>query len=335
MKSPGKINEYGQGTYVTAKLYNFEINKFDIKPEHSAWLIGAVVPKLWAGGSLTIIGLASRTGTDALNMKLSENRSRAVIDLLRRFVPNNFKVAVEVAMGERAALYAGVKDGVEQENWRGVIISAWDKPVPPPPPPPPKPVLPPSPVDRKFDKRWLGFGFKSGGQLLIGGVESITAYVVNLGDFETFDLQIVNSRWGLGLGGSGGFVAVIGFGFSIPYELDHKSLNDWGVNVAFTEKIISKSVLQSIQSSKWFIDSFKNGKYVAPALNQSKSFVDAARLANMRNLLHTLYAGLEASKHSGIVVIELPFLGMGLELSAYLTRGTMYVSNPSHWIEPS
>ncbi|MHC2559497.1 hypothetical protein [Bradyrhizobium liaoningense] len=72
---------------------------------------------------------------------------------------------------------------------------------------------------------------------------------MNLGDLETFDLQIVSSRWGLGLGGSGGAVAVIGFGFRGPYELDHESLNDWGVNVAFTEKLISKSALQSIHQS--------------------------------------------------------------------------------------
>lgn len=337
MKSPGKINQYYQGTYVTAKLYNFDVGKFDIKTEHSNWLIGAVAPKLKAGGSLTIIGLASRTGTDAFNMNLSANRSRAVIDLLRKNVPNNFNVAVEVAVGERAALFAGVPDGVEQENWRGVIISAWDKPIPPPPPPPPppQPAPPPSPVDHKFDNRWLGFGVKSGGQLGIGGVESVTAYVVNLGDIETFDLEIISGRFGLGLGGTVGAVAVIGFGFSIPYELDHKSLNDWGVNITFTEKLISKSVIQSLQASKLFLDGFRGGRYVAPVLNKSKAFADAAGFANVRNLLHTLYGGLEAAKGSGVVVIDLPFLGVGLEVSAFVTRGTMYVSNPSHWIEPS
>jgi len=170
---------------------------------------------------------------------------------------------------------------------------------------------------------------------LRGGIETTTAYVVNLGDLETFDLQIVSSRWGLGLGGSGGAVAVIGFGFSVPYELHREPLNDWGVNVAFTEKLLSKSALQSIHNSKYFIDGLKNGRYVAPALNAPKTFKAVGLLENVRNALHTLYGGLEAAKGSGVIVLDLPFLGVGLELSAFLTRGKMYVSNPSHWIEPS
>jgi len=173
---------------------------------------------------------------------------------------------------------------------------------------------------------------KSGGQLIFGGVESTTAYVVNLGDLETFDLQIISRRWGLGLGGSGVAVAVIGWGFRVPYELQRTSANDWGVNVAFTEKLISKSVLQSIHHSKHFIDGLKNGKYVAPTRNARNTFTAAGRLQNMRNLLHTLYGGFEAAtKGKGVVVLDLPLLGVGLELSAFLTRGKMYVSNPSHW----
>jgi hypothetical protein len=328
----GKIYEYSQGPdVITAKLYNFEIGKFDIKTEHFNWLIAVVVPKLRNGGSISIVGLASRTGADAFNMKLSENRLHAVINLLRRQVPNGFQVGIEVAVGERAAWLAGVKDEVEQEGWRGVVVSVWDKPTPPPPPPPP-PVR--KPVDHTWDKRWLGFGLKSGGQLLVGGVESVTAFVLCLGDLETFDLKIISSRWGLGLGGGLGFVAVIAFGFSIPYELNGRSLNDWGINVAFEEKLISKSVLQSIEASKWFVDGFKNGVYKAPRLLKTTAFKYAADLAHVRNLLHSLYGGLEVSKRKGIIVLDLPILNTGLELSAFVTRGTMYVSNPSHWIEP-
>jgi hypothetical protein len=335
MSSPGKIYEYSQGPNgITAKLYNFEIGKFDIKTEHFNWLIAVVVPKLRNGGSISIVGLASRTGTDAFNMKLSENRLHAVLNWLRAAVPNGFQVGIEVAVGERAAWLAGVKDEVEQEGWRAVVVSVWDKPTPPPPPPPP-PVRKPAPIDRTWDKRWLGFGVKSGGQLLVGGVESVTAYVLNLGDLETFDLQIISSRWGLGLGGGIGAVAVIGFGFSIPYELDGRSIDDWGINVAFEEKLISKSVLQSIEASKWFVDGFKNGLYVAPRLLKTTTFKYAMELANVRNLLHTLYGGLEVSKRKGVIVLELPILNAGLELSAFVTRGKMYVSNPSHWIEPN
>jgi hypothetical protein len=329
MSSPGKIDVYGQGqAVITAKLYNFEIGKFDIKTEHFMWLISVVAPKLRNGGSISIVGLASRTGADAFNMKLSENRLQAVINLLRQQVPNGFQVGIELALGERAAWLAGVKDGVEQEGWRAVVVSVWDKPTPPPPPPPP----PVQKIDRTWDTRWLGFGVKSGGQLVVAGVESVTAFVMCLGDLETFDLEIVSSRWGPGLGGGIGAVAVLGFGFSVPYELHRQDVNDWGINVAFDEKLISKSVVQSIEASKPFIDSFKNGVYQAPKLLKTTAFKHAAELMHVRNLLHTLYGAFEASKRNGIVVLELPVLNAGLELSAFLTRGTMYVSNPSHWV---
>ena len=72
MASPGKIQEYGSQApdTIAAKLFNFEVGKFAIKPEHSNWLISVVAPKLRGGGSLTIIGLASRTGSDDFNMQL-------------------------------------------------------------------------------------------------------------------------------------------------------------------------------------------------------------------------------------------------------------------------
>jgi hypothetical protein len=193
-------------------------------------------------------------------------------------------------------------------------------------------------VDFKLYQRWIGFGVKSGGQLGIGGFETTTAYVVNVQDGETFDLQIVSSRWGLGLGGGIGAVAVLGFGFSVPYELDHKSIDDWGINIALAERLFSKSVLHAIQGAKPFVDGFKNGLYVAPKLKQAKAAYDTwEALSKMRDLLHIVFGELEAGKGSGmgVVVIDLPLLGKGLELSAFLTRGKMYVSNPSHWIEPN
>jgi hypothetical protein len=176
-------------------------------------------------------------------------------------------------------------------------------------------------IDSSY-KHWLGVGVKSGGQLLIGGVESTTATLWNLGDGESFDLEVIASRWGLGLGGSGGAVVVLGFGFTVPYELHRKSSNDWGVNVAITEKLISKSLITSLSVAVALARAAK-------AARISKLSVDT--IGQLRNLCHTLYAGYEASKKSGVVVIDAPLAGVGLEVSAYVTRGTMYVSNTSEY----
>ena len=174
--------------------------------------------------------------------------------------------------------------------------------------------------------RWLGVGFKSGGQLGIGGVESTTAKLWCLQDGESFDLEIISGRWGLGLGGSGGFVVVFGFGFTVAEELHREPANDWGVNIAFTEKLISKSMISSFQFALLEMK-------MARATGILK--LAPSTLEQLRNLGHTIFGGLEVAKHSGVVVIDLPFAGIGLEVSAYVTRGTMYVSNSTDWIEPN
>ena len=178
-------------------------------------------------------------------------------------------------------------------------------------------------------KRWLGFGVKSGGQLLIGGVESTTAYMINLGNGETFHFEVISSRWGLGLGGSGGAVAVMIFGIVEPYDLHARSMNDWGVNIAFTEKLISKSVIQSLVFGKRFIEIYKNHRALNAYRHVRSAFKDIQFLETMRNALHVAYMGFESSKRSGVVILDLPFAGVGLEFSAHILRGTMYVSNSS------
>jgi hypothetical protein len=118
--------------------------------------------------------------------------------------------------------------------------------------------------------------------------------------------------------GSGGVVAVLGFSFREPYELHGRSLNDWGVNVAFTEKLISKSVVQSIVWSKRFYDIYKVNQ-VMKYRHVFSAFKDAENLARLRHGLHVVFAGLSAYKRSGIVVIDLPVLSIGLEVSAFIT----------------
>lgn len=337
MTSPGKIQEYLSNTPGTtsAKLYDFDVGKARVKAEHESWLNSVVVPLLRRGGSVTIIGLASRTGSDDFNMELSEKRNAAVLAVLRKQVPT-FNVSQQVAKGESAAKFAGEKDGTERNTWRAVIISVWNRPDPPPPPPPPPPLPAQSPhAISKFNRRWIGFGAKAGGQLLFGGVESLTGYVMNLGDGETFDLKIVSSRYGFGLGGSAGFVVIFGFGFSVPYEMQNEPVDDWGVNIAFTEKFVPSSVLTSIKNSRWFVDGLKGGLYQAPKLIISAVRDDVELLQNLRNLLHTMYGGLETAKgHRGLVVIDLPVLGWGLEASVVKLHGSMIITNPSHWIGP-
>jgi len=169
----------------------------------------------------------------------------------------------------------------------------------------------------------MGFGGKSGGQLGIGGYESTYARLWNLGNGEYFDLQIGAARWGFGLGAGAGAVAIIAFGLIEPHTLHGRRMEtDWGVNVAFTEQIISKATIGLIKQSKLWVDAFIAGKYIVASID------DLKLLENLRNLTHTIFTALEARKQSGVVVVDLPG-GVGLEVSGFLTKGTMYISNES------
>jgi hypothetical protein len=177
--------------------------------------------------------------------------------------------------------------------------------------------------------RWVGFGVKSGGQLLIGGIESTTAMMLNPENMATFDLEIFSSRWGLGLGGSAGAVAVIAWGFSEPYDLHYKPMNEWGMNVSFTKKLIPQSVMKSLVFMKHWHHIYKNQRALNAFKHVQSAMNDAAKFSDFRDAMHVVFAGLELSSRTGVVVIDIPGLDAGLELSAFLTRGTIYVSNSS------
>src|SRR5439155_11024090 len=88
-------------------------------------------------------------------------------------------------------------------------------------------------MDYTWHKRWIGFGEKTGGQAVVAGFESVVAEMWNLGDLERFTLTILSQRWGLGLVGSTGLVAVVGWGFREPYEFDGVPSNECVINDSF------------------------------------------------------------------------------------------------------
>lgn len=143
MASPGQIHVFSEGKdFVTALLFNFDIDQDFLKPEHQNWLRGKVVDIIKQGGSLWLAGITSRSGPDDWNQSLSRRRADALTNFLRiqtLWPFRGFKVAWDAAWGESFAKYAGVKDDTEDEFYRGVLLSAWTQPTPPPPPKPPAP----------------------------------------------------------------------------------------------------------------------------------------------------------------------------------------------------
>ena len=172
-------------------------------------------------------------------------------------------------------------------------------------------------MDYTQTKRWMGFGVKSGGQLLIGGYESTTAWLWNLHDGERFELQVHASRWGMGLGGSGGAVVALGFGFTLPDEIHRSRIEDWGVNVSIAEKLFNKSMFASMRLAVVTLQAAK-------AIGIAKMSSDM--LSNLQAVGSRVFGGLEAQRPKGVILMDVPGAGVGLEAAAYYTKGTMYTA---------
>lgn len=124
-------------------IYNFEVGRADLKKEHTDVLDQFVVPAIKAGGNIKLLGIASTTGADAANRRLSEARCTSVERFLRGRAGTKFAISKNIGMGEAIAkafksadLKGGTDDNVESEVWRGVVINAWNRDLPPPPSPP-------------------------------------------------------------------------------------------------------------------------------------------------------------------------------------------------------
>ena len=137
MAGPGHIFVFEQNpSMIRARLSNFDLSQARLKPEHENWLTQHALGFLHRGGSLRVIGLASRSGDPGFNLRLSRRRADAVVHFLRAREHKSFKVALNEALGEDAARIAHLPNGNDDERWRSVIVSVWDRPDPPPMPPP-------------------------------------------------------------------------------------------------------------------------------------------------------------------------------------------------------
>lgn len=128
--TPGRIENLGPSKVL---LYNFRVDGFDLKPQHKDFLRDVVVPKLQTGGNISIVGLASRTGSIGHNDRLSEARANSVLDFLQDRVPKGFPVREFKAFGQHKAAAEKARQGVEDERFRSVVLFLGAGPKPPTP----------------------------------------------------------------------------------------------------------------------------------------------------------------------------------------------------------
>lgn len=190
---------------VQAKLWGFAVNSADLKDVHKRWLSDYVLPILKDGGSVSLVGEASRTGSSQHNLALSKRRASNIAAYLYFVSGTHFAVNIahggrtDLGFGEAAAAWAGHADGTEDAYFRAVRVRAWKKPAPPPPPPPDKRVVTTKNVVTK--RRWKWVSTKSVGPSDIPGAvagESLFKFYQSLEKqtktgYGNFERSLVNS----------------------------------------------------------------------------------------------------------------------------------------------
>ncbi len=167
---------------------------------------------------------------------------------------------------------------------------------------------------------WFGVGVKGGGTLGLVGFETMEGYISNLGmPSHSHALNMTYLRLGAGLGGGAGLCAIFVYNCSNPQNLHRKNDASWSINVSLGAKW--SDVVKFMAKSKLF--------EVAPKLVNSFSKATKADLDNIRNsasYLSTVYEITDQTKDK-VITIDIPFAGVGAEISAQKLYGTIYIGD--------
>lgn len=181
-----------------ALLHGFDVNMAELKPCHRYWLDQYAKPMRRPGLTAMVHGHTSTTGSDALNLALSERRAAAVAQYLEGLAPAVPLQATTSWDGEQTARVAGLADGVEHSRWRGVLVTLIDlSRIPkPPPPPPPRMVQRKASVELKVSEEEKGYGIgrsEPGAKSAHRG-EEFARYAFEAGTMRVTH-QLVDERW--------------------------------------------------------------------------------------------------------------------------------------------
>lgn len=273
----GNVTEFSGGTLTLGTLHHFGIASAALADAHRQWLNRKVVPVLKRGGSVTIVGQTSRSGSEKFNKRLSKKRADAVRAYLEKQAKRCFEYLYAHGEGESAATLAGQTDGSEDGNFRSVIVIAHVYPEPPTPPPPIR--VKPKPKKRVSDV-WLGIGEIHSGDLLVAGYYNWNGRAYRLsadesGHVDYVDLTSHGWKLGPGLGGSGGAVAIFARGIKKPSKF--KDGFNWGgadFDLAIGAQLGSAlKSLKGVGTVVKTLNDYKKLNYVGQELLKNKAFL--------------------------------------------------------------
>jgi hypothetical protein len=115
-------------------IFNFETGSAHLNIEHRQYLHEVAVPKLKAGDNVTIIGLASRRGATAHNLRLSQLRAGATFQFLHGEIGPALVAQPTIGVGEMKAKEEGYAPNDNDPRFRSVVLMFGTGPTPPFPP---------------------------------------------------------------------------------------------------------------------------------------------------------------------------------------------------------
>lgn len=190
--------------------------------------------------------------------------------------------------------------------------------------PAPVPVKPPMPdIDLQEGDGivrpgvWFGFGLK-GGAFAGVGYDRTEALMFSSDYTDVFSMSIDTLKFGGGAGIGGAAVAVIASGLPRLSELRHCVINgmDWNLSVGLRMKGFATAA-SSMSGVRYLINAMRTKPN--PGL---KALSEGA--AGLKAIVGTTGA-IDYGTKPAVTVIEIPFMGLGLDISLYSGRSTFDV----------
>lgn len=174
------------------------------------------------------------------------------------------------------------------------------------------------------ERTWVGAGAKVGGMAVIGA-ETFEGVATRLDIWESswHEVNVTGIRLGIGLGGSIGVSLFFALNANTLWELNGTTLTDWGLNIAVPEfKANLSSVGFELKLAEFLDETSKSFL--------RKDFIGSLKpegIAKLRDIASTIFNASEQFLNggSGIVVLDVPGIGTGAEVSLFLTGGEFSV----------
>ncbi len=190
-------------------------------------------------------------------------------------------------------------------------------------------------MDFREDNTWVGIGIKGGGHLFVVGAETAEIVAGRLDQFTTSlkEMNISSFRFGPGLGGGVGVCLFMAFhtpqlGMLNGTQIS-PALKDFNVNISMELKIplgnsfkLIKPLATRVAAASRFAGGIKTGL----------GALKASDVSTLRDFAHMYYQavveGGDAANNTSVsktIVMDIPGLGYGLEVSLYWTQGEIMV----------